>query len=166
MECGAFFQGAVDVDFSLPIFDQSMGDGQAQSVALQGLALALHLLRVKLVKRGKDFVKHGCRNAGAGVADNDVQRCLSHLVAWAVADVELNLTLGCEFDGVAEQVQKNLGQSRGIGLHPTGQSGGLVVDPIQVFLVRLMLQCAKHLMDQRWEFHRLDGQGELPLVNL
>ena len=88
-------------------FDQRLGDGEAQARAVMGLGE----LAFDLLERPAELLQRVARNADAGILDADHHRAARHAAAHRDAAL-----LGREFDGVGQQVERDLLERAAVGL--------------------------------------------------
>ena len=158
MEARADADPAFHADTALHQFDQFLADGQAQSraaVAARGGMVGL----LEFLEQARQGVRV---DAGARVADDEVD------LAAAIAarrragapHFQQHFAIGREFQRVAQQVDEDLPQARGIGAHVAGQVQRQFAAQQQALGVGLALHDAGRVADQRQqvEVHRFQGQ--------
>ena len=114
---------AVHADGAAMAVDQGAGDAQAQTVAAQGVARCGLAIGLGELDEGvKDFVLGLDGDATPTVLDAHHQIALAGAGA-LVVNLHGHMAMVSELEGIAQQVDENLGQAVLVTAHPFGQAG-------------------------------------------
>lgn len=145
-KCRACTRRAFDADGAAHHRRQVLTNRQAQTRA----AVAPSGAGVGLKKRLKQLLLLFRRDADAGVAHRKLDHCTIP-AAVTPGYVDEDITGGGELDGVADQIDEDLAQPRGVGDQASGHVIVDLVEQVEVFLLRRGADDGENLFDAaRW----------------
>ncbi len=157
----------VHLDRAAHQLDQLLGNGQAQA----GAAVAPRHARVGLHKGAEQPGQHFLRDADAGVAHHELELDLGAgrigaVLADGAADVDHDLAVLGELDGVGHQVGEDLPQTQRVAVDDGRQAGLLAEAELKAFLVRSGGHQLQRVFDEGAQHEVAGGQFELARFDL